>query len=139
MLFRHEVIDSVATSWTVAHQALLSMGFPRQDYWSGLPFPSLGDLPDPGIKPRSPTLVGRFFTTEPPGKPVNSYTLSVPDIDPPIVVMYRVLGENAHSMHRSSVLFLHLLCESKIISQLKNEIKQRRVVLKYEIYEQKER
>ena len=115
------------------------MGFPRQDYWSGLPFPSLGDLPDPGIKPRSPTLVGRFFTTEPPGKPVNSYTLSVPDIDPPIVVMYRVLGENAHSMHRSSVLFLHLLCESKIISQLKNEIKQRRVVLKYEIYEQKER
>ena len=50
----------------------------------------------------------------PPGKPVNSYTLSVP-----IVVMYRVLGENAHSMHRSSVLFLHLLCESKIISKLK--------------------
>jgi len=127
-------MDSVATSWTVAHQALLSMGFPRQEYWSGLPFPSLGDLPDSGIKPRSPTLVGRFFTTEPPGKPVNSYTLSVP-----IVVMYRVLGENAHSMHRSSVLFLHLLCESKIISQLKNEIKQRRVVLKYEIYEQKER
>ena len=131
--------DSFETPGTGTRQAPLSMGFPRQDYWSGLPFPSLGDLPDPGIKPRSPTLVGRFFTTEPPGKPVNSYTLSVPDIDPPIVVMYRVLGENAHSMHRSSVLFLHLLCESKIISQLKNEIKQRRVVLKYEIYEQKER
>ena len=68
-------MDSVATSWTVAHQALLPMGFPRQEYWSGLPFPSLGDLPDLGIKPRSPALVGRFFTTEPPGKPVNSVIL----------------------------------------------------------------
>ena len=58
------------TPWTIAHQAL-SMGFPRQDYWSGLPFPSPGDLPDPGIKPVSPvspTLAGRFFTTA-PGKP----------------------------------------------------------------------
>ena len=41
------------TPWTLAHQALLSMGFPRQEYWSGLPFPSPGDLPDPGIKPAS--------------------------------------------------------------------------------------
>ena len=45
-----------ATSWTVAHQAPPSMGFSRQEYWSGLPFPSPGDLPDPGIKPRSPAL-----------------------------------------------------------------------------------
>ena len=45
-----------ATPWTVAYQALLSMGFSRQEYWSGLPFPSPGDLPDPGIEPRSPTL-----------------------------------------------------------------------------------
>ena len=44
-------------------------GFPRQEYWGGLPFPSPGDLPDPGIKPASPALSGRFFTTEPPGKP----------------------------------------------------------------------
>ena len=50
-------------------QAPLSMGFPRQEDWSGLPFPSPGDLPDPGIKPASPTLAGSFFTTEPPGKP----------------------------------------------------------------------
>ena len=42
--------------WTVARQAPLSMGFPRQEYWSGLLFPSLGDLPDPGIKPKSPAL-----------------------------------------------------------------------------------
>ena len=45
-------VDS-ATSWTVAHQAPLSVGFPRQGYWSGLPFPSPGDLPDPGIEPQS--------------------------------------------------------------------------------------
>ena len=60
------------TSGTAAHQALLSMEFPRQEYWSGLPFPSPGDLPGPGIEPTSlasPALAGRFFTTEPPGKP----------------------------------------------------------------------
>ena len=62
--------------WTVAHQALLSMGFPRQEYRSGLPFPSPGDLPDPGIKPSSPALAGRFFTTEPLGKPCIKMTLS---------------------------------------------------------------
>ena len=45
-----------ATPWTIAYQAPLSMGFSRQEYWSGLPFPSPGDLPDPGIKPGSPTL-----------------------------------------------------------------------------------
>ena len=49
----------------------LSMGLSRQEYWSGLPFPSPGDLPDPGIEPMSPALTGRFFfTTEPPGKPL---------------------------------------------------------------------
>ena len=47
-------------------QAPLSMGFPRQEYWSGLPFLSPGDLPHPGIEPRSPALAGGFFTTEPP-------------------------------------------------------------------------
>ena len=55
--------------WTVAHQTPLPMGFPRQEYWSGLPFPSPGDLPNPGIKPTSPALASRFFTTEQPGKP----------------------------------------------------------------------
>ena len=56
---------TLATPWTVAFQAPLSMGFFRQEYWSGLPFPSPGDLPDPGIKPVflvSPALAGRFFT-----------------------------------------------------------------------------
>ena len=54
------------TPWTVARQAPLSMGFPRQEYWSGFPFPSPGDLPNSGIKPRSPALAGGFFTAEPP-------------------------------------------------------------------------
>ena len=50
------------TPWVVAHQTPLSMGFPRQEYWIGLPFPSPGDLPDPGIETESPALAGRFFT-----------------------------------------------------------------------------
>ena len=58
------------TPWTIACQAPLSMGFSRQEYWSGLPFPSPGDLLDAGIKPTSPALAGGFFTTEPPGKPL---------------------------------------------------------------------
>ena len=58
------------TSWTVAIQAPLSMGFPRQESWSGLPFPSPGDLSDPEIKPASPALAGGFFTVVPPGKPL---------------------------------------------------------------------
>ena len=57
-----------ATSWTITHQAPLSMEFSRQEYRSGLPFPSPGDLHDPGIKPVSPALAGRFFTTVSPGK-----------------------------------------------------------------------
>ena len=60
------------TSWTVAHQVPLSMGFPRQEYWGGLPFPSPGERPDPGVQPTPPAppaLADRFFTTEPPGKP----------------------------------------------------------------------
>ena len=48
----------------------LSVGFHWQEYWSGLPFPPLEDLPNPGIKPASPALAGRFFTTESPGKPL---------------------------------------------------------------------
>ena len=57
-----------ATLWTVAHQDPLSMGFFRQEYWSGLSFPSPGDLPDPGIEPGSPTLEVDALTSEPPGK-----------------------------------------------------------------------
>ena len=51
----------------VAHQAPLCLGFPRQKYWNGLPFPPPGNLPDPGMKPKSSALAGGFFTTKPPG------------------------------------------------------------------------
>ena len=62
--------NSFATPWVVACQAPLSMGFPRQESWGGLSFPSPRDLPDPRIKLAFPALAGRFFTTEPPGKPI---------------------------------------------------------------------
>ena len=57
-----------ATPWTVAYQAPPSMGFSRQEYWSGLPFPSPGDLPNSGIKPGSPEFQADSLTSEPPGK-----------------------------------------------------------------------
>ena len=63
------VMSNSATPQTVARQAPLSMGFPRQESWSGLPFPSPGALPDPGMALRFPELAGGFFTTELPGKP----------------------------------------------------------------------
>ena len=58
-----------ATLWTVAYQAPPSMGFSRQECWSGLPFPSPGDLPDPGVKSRSPALQADALPSEPSGKP----------------------------------------------------------------------
>ena len=63
------VMFDSATPRTVARQAPLSMGFPRQEYWSGLPFPPPGDLPDPGVKPGSPALEANSLPSEPPGKP----------------------------------------------------------------------
>ena len=76
MSYRTCVLNCVqlfTTLWTVGCQAPLSVGFFRQEYWSGLPFPSPGDLPDPGIELMSlvsPALPGGFFTTAPPGKPI---------------------------------------------------------------------
>ena len=65
------VVSDFVTSWTLARQAPLSMGFSRQEYWSGLSFPPPGDLPDPEIKLVSPALAGEiFFNNEPPGKPL---------------------------------------------------------------------
>ena len=63
------MFNTFGTPWTVAHQAPLSAGFPRQEYWSGLPFPSPGNLPYPGIESTSPALAGGFFTTEQLGTP----------------------------------------------------------------------
>ena len=64
--------DSSVTPWTVAHQSPLSMGFSRQEYWSGLSCPPPGDLPNPGIEPRSATLQVDSLSTEPPGEPKNT-------------------------------------------------------------------
>ena len=67
---------SFVTPWTAVHQAPLSTGFPGQEYWSGLSFPSSGDLPDPGLKPASPAMSGEFFTVEPEESPdVEIYVL----------------------------------------------------------------
>ena len=63
------------TPWTVAGQAPLSMGLPRQEHWSELPFPSPGDLPNTGVKPMSPSLAGIFFISEPLEKPVGKVYL----------------------------------------------------------------
>ena len=60
--------ENIAVVWLLSHVPL-SMGFPREEYWSRLPFPSPGDLSNPGIEPTSPPLAGGFFTAEPPGKP----------------------------------------------------------------------
>ena len=66
-------VQLFVTPWIVAHQAPLSMGFSRQEYWSGLPFPSPGDLPDPGIEPGSPELQADPLTSELPGKSQSIY------------------------------------------------------------------
>ena len=69
-----------AVLWTAAHQTSLSMGFSSQEYWSGLPFPSPGDLPDPGIKPSSlmsPASVGRFFTARATWEALTAWALVV--------------------------------------------------------------
>ena len=71
------VSNSFETPWTIACQVPLPMGFPRQEYWNALPFPSTGALPDPGIDPASPALGGGFLTTEPPGKPMLGLTPKV--------------------------------------------------------------
>ena len=63
-----------ATTWTIAPQAPLSVEFSRQEYWIGLPFPTPGDLPKPGIESMFPALAGRFFTTAPPRKRMIMYT-----------------------------------------------------------------
>ena len=92
-----------ATPWTVAYQASPSMGFSRKEYWSELPFPSPGDLPDPGIEPGSPTFQTDPLTSEPPGKPYDwllcwssvqfsSVTLSCPTLcDPMDCTVHRIL------------------------------------------------
>ena len=78
VLRRSAVSNSFVTQWTRAHQVPLPVEFPRQEYWNALPFPTPGNLPDPGIKPASPgspELAGIFFNNVQPGRPKCTYTM----------------------------------------------------------------
>ena len=98
LLFSHWVVpNSFAMPWNVAHPAPLSMGFPRQEYWSGLPFPSPGDLPNPGIKLTSSALAGGFFFF------FNHWTWGAQGT---VVVIYMLIEEENFCLH----LLLGLLC-----------------------------
>ena len=106
----------LATLWTVAHQAPPSMGFSRQEYWSGLPFPSPGDLPDPGIEPRSPSLQADALTSEPPGKP---QFLSEDSAPPPKKIhfwahLYFWLNSTCEDVALSSIFLAD--CQESLIS-----------------------
>ena len=101
MHMRSFVSNSFQPQWTVAHQTPLSMEFSRQEYWSRLPFTSQGDLPDPGIEPKSlefPALPGRFFTIAPSGKPQNVYIFTYDLVSYPQIAHIQKnvtpLGEN---------------------------------------------
>ena len=80
MIIHFSHVQFFVILWTIALQAPLSMGFPRQGCWSGLPFPSARDLPNPGIDPASPALADKFFTTEPPGKLKSCITMFYMDV-----------------------------------------------------------
>ena len=73
MCYSLSCVQLFVSPWTVAHQSPLFMEFSRQEYWNRLPFPSPGDLLDPGIEPRSSALTGGLFTTEPPEKTLDPY------------------------------------------------------------------
>ena len=102
-------VQLFVTPWTIACQAPLSIGFSQQEYWSGLPFPSPGDLLYSGIKPTPPAFAGKFFITEPPGKP-NSILLMLRRRPWEIIIFFKVWkrwGYLERSMRRmSGKLFL---------------------------------
>ena len=80
MCARAKSLHSCPTPWTVAHQAPLSMGFSRQEYWSGMPFLPPGDLPDPGIEAGSPTLWGDSLSIELTGKHIQQSTSTLKEL-----------------------------------------------------------
>ena len=93
------VVSDFATWWTVAQQAPLSTRFSRQEYWSGVPFPPPGDVPEPRIEPTSTAslaLTGRLFTTEPLGKPN----------------ICRGIGDSASSSNSHVIVMMHILCQT---------------------------
>ena len=110
MLNRFSRVWLFVTLWAVAHQAPLSMGFFRQEQWSGLPCPPLGDLPDPEIEPESPAMAGKFFTTCITGgaQHYNHFTLNNHlDLRRPSLSILRSYVTFPHSFQSS--MKLHLL------------------------------
>ena len=97
------------TTWTVDPQAPLSVGFSRQEYWSGLPFPPPGDLPNLGIEPMSPAFAGEFFTIEPPGKPhiIIKHLAKLTEHTPPQVNPHVHCGLWEIMMHQHKFLSCH--------------------------------
>ena len=113
MLSRFSHVQLCVTLWTVAHQAPLSMGFSRQEYWIGLPCPSPGDLPDPGIEfasLMSPTLSGGFFTTSANWEATKNIGVGSHSL---LQGIFPTQGLNAGLLHCRQILY-HLSHQSRI-------------------------
>ena len=98
-------VQLFATPWTIAHQAPLSMEFSRQEYWNGLPFPPPGDLPDPGVEPRSLALQTDSLLSEPPGKHTSIRLTKIKKTNP---TKYR-------QIYGGSGMFMHCREECKLL------------------------
>ena len=113
------------TSWTVTRQAPLSVRFPRQEYWSGLPFPSPGDLPNAGIELMSPALAGRVFTTEPPGSPIQNMKVKVLVAQSCLTLCdpmdYSLPGSSVHGILRARILEKVAILFSRESSQRRDQ------------------
>ena len=112
----------MSNSWDPLHcspPGFSVMGFLRQEYWSGLPFPPSGDLSDPGLEPASPALAGWFFTAEPPGKPISYYSLPILGFFSPnftktalsLVVCMTKLSFSAHAWTWLGIFYFHKLAQ----------------------------
>ena len=106
-------VQLFVTPWTVAYQAPPSVGFAKQEYWSGLPLPSPGDLPNPGIEPRSPILQADALPSEPPGKLSDLDTWSILYMSFYVFLSYSLLQSLTSSLTLSTTLsYLILLLPS---------------------------
>ena len=113
-------VQHFVTPWTVAHQAPPSMGFSRQEYWNGLPFPSPGHLPDPGIKPRSSALQSDSLLSEPPGKPIKegSGILAYPGHISTSQLSRSFEDNQLHPCYRNLILEKNRSCTQRTIAVL---------------------
>ena len=125
-------VQLFATPWTVAYQAPLSMGFSRQEYWSGLPFPSPGDLSDPGTEPRSSTLQADALPSEPP-----EYTMRNARLDE-VQAGLKIAGRNINHLRYADDTTVMAESEEKLKSLLKNvKVESEKVGLKLNIQKTK--